>query len=69
MNLEKLLVGILASVVELLPRHTAECGVHDAHPSYGDEYCDCNMAKVKRRLRRLLDENQSVTDRKAETEE
>ena len=62
-------MGILAAVVEMLPRHTAECGVHDAHPSYGDEYCDCKMAKVKRQIRRLLNEKQSVTDREAETEE
>lgn len=43
------LKSICKMLVEMLPKHTAECGVHRAHYSYGDKYCDCKMKKLKKR--------------------
>lgn len=53
-NQEILLRTLLALAVEMLPRHAVDCGVHDAHPSYGDTYCDCKMRSLRKNCRELL---------------
>jgi hypothetical protein len=50
----KLLKSLLATTVEMLPRHTKDCGVWSAHESYGDKYCDCKIKKLKTNVRKLL---------------
>lgn len=47
------LKDLLKVVVELLPRHTADCGVHSAHPSYGSRYCSCKLQQLRERVRNL----------------
>lgn len=50
----KLLRGLLKLVVEILPRHSQDCGVYRAHVSYGDKYCDCNLEKLRTEIRKEL---------------
>lgn len=49
-----LLRGMVAMLIEMLPRHTRECRVHRTHPSYGNEYCDCKMQEMRDKSRKLL---------------
>ena len=49
----KALKTILKCLVELLPKHTTNCGVHNAHPSYGDKYCTCKINEVREAVRKI----------------
>lgn len=51
-----LLKDLLRMVVEILPRHSADCGVFRAHASYGDKFCDCNLEKLRTEIRNKLKE-------------
>jgi hypothetical protein len=50
-----LLKSLLATIVELLPEHTADCGVHRAHYSYGNKYCYCKMKHLKSSIREMFE--------------
>lgn len=50
----ELLRHMVALLVELLPRHSSDCGVHYAHPSYGDKYCSCSLDEVREGARALV---------------
>lgn len=48
---------LLATTVEMLPKHAADCGVHRAHNSYGDQYCDCKLPKLRKDVREFVSAN------------
>jgi len=50
----KVLTGLLKVVVEVLPKHSSDCGVYRAHPSYGDQYCDCKLKELRETIRKTL---------------
>jgi len=50
----KLLKDLLRATVESMPRHTEDCGVHNAHPSYGNQYCTCHLQKFREAMREQL---------------
>lgn len=60
-SIEDLLIGTLAAVTEMLPKHARECRVHDTHPGYGDTYCDCTMQYIRNSTRELLQRARSRT--------
>lgn len=54
---------MLAMLVELLPAHAVDCGVHTAHPSYGNKYCGCKLPALREKLRAMLTAApQTITD-------
>ena len=50
----KILKGLVSTMVELLPKHTKGCYVWQTHASYGDQYCNCKMSEIKKKVRELL---------------
>ncbi len=57
----KILKGLLVTLVELLPRHSSDCRGLQVHPSNTEEYCSCPMKKVKKKTRELLDNLANVS--------
>jgi hypothetical protein len=50
----RLLRELLKLVIEILPLHSADCGVYRAHSSYGDKYCDCKLRELRERVKEKL---------------
>ena len=46
---------LIAEVLQKLPKHLDNCGVHRSHVSYGNKYCDCGIEDLKKKLKQSLD--------------
>lgn len=52
----KLLKNLIRLVVLKLPAHSPDCGVFNAHPSYGNKYCDCKLKEIRKEVESILAE-------------
>lgn len=50
----KMLKGLLTIMVEMLPKHSRDCYGLQVHPSNIEEYCNCEMDEIRKKVRRLL---------------
>ncbi|MCK5604257.1 hypothetical protein KAR91_20380 [Candidatus Pacearchaeota archaeon] len=50
----KTLKGLVSIMVEMLPKHSRDCYGMRVHPSNTEEYCDCVMDEIRKKVRDLI---------------
>jgi hypothetical protein len=45
---------VLRVLIEQLPNHTVDCGVHNSHPNYGNQHCNCKNQELREAVRKKL---------------
>ena len=62
----KILKSLVSIMVELLPRHAADCYGLQVHPGNTARCCDCDMSKIREQIRGL-EITKEITETKTET--
>ncbi len=58
-----LLKGLLALIIEMLPRHSSTCYGLQVHPGNRERCCDCNMDEIRQMASKLIEDVKDVEDR------